>query len=681
VKKVIVCIGLFLVGGLALALSSGTQPASTLSVQPDFGCPPLYFFPNRGQTDHRALFYAKTGGYTLWLTEDGLTFDDGSVSRLIFKNANPNTEVSASDLADYRVSYFYGVDESAWSTDLPTSRAVVYRNLYDGIDLKVYGAERQVEYDWIVEPGAQADQIRWTYAGVSKMSLDPNGNLVVETPSGRLVHLRPVCYQVIDGRKVDVEAAFRKTASGEYGFAVGSYDARYDLTIDPVVLVFSTFLGGRGKDYNSSIAVDKTGAVYITGYTESPDFPLASKTGARNDIFVSKLSADGKSLIYSAFFPRANIKIVESAPPKIAIDGTGAVYIAGRVYTHKFPVKNAIQETFGGGRSDAVILELTPDGKSLVFSTYLGGSGADAAKGIALDAAGSIYVGGDTFSQDFPVKKAFQESIAGSFDVFISKLSPSGQSLVYSTFLGSSNYEILEGLAVDNTGSAYISGLTMGQDYPVKNPFQNKHGGGVIDTFISKLAPSGKDLVYSSYLGGSSDDQAADLAIDRTGAAYVLGVTKGGFPVKNAFRNTPAGEQDGFLTKFAPDGRSLVYSTYLGGAGLDAATSIAVDRSGAAYITGNTISSNWPLKNPYQGKFKGKVDAFLTILVPNGRSLIYSTYLGDNYEDYGTGIAVDLKGGIYISGWTGSHEFPVLKSYQMTYAGHFDIFIAKFSSR
>ena len=677
-KKGFMWFGLFLVVcGAALALSSGRRPASPLSIQPDFGSPPLYFIPNRGQTDQEALFYTKTGGYKLWLTLEGLTLDDGAVSRLIFSGANTNVEVAASDPADYRVSYFYGRDESEWTTGLPTSRAVVYQNLYDGIDLKVYGSEKQVEYDWIVKPGGRPDRIRWAYAGVLTTSLDREGNLVAETASGRLVHRRPACYQVIDGRKVDVQAAFRKTGNDEYGFAVGPYDAGRELVIDPLVLVFSTYLGGSRYDAPSSISVDKTGAVYVEGYTESADFPPTSQAKARMDTFVSKLSADGKSLIYSAFFPTAGYP--EGPHPSIIVSGTGAVYLEGTVYTHNFPVKNAFQKTYGGGLWDAFFLELAPNGKSLVFSSFLGGSGEDSAGGIALDEAGSIYVGGDTYSKNFPVKNAFQKSLAGLNDVFISKFSPDGRSLIYSTFLGSSSWDDIGSLAIDGTGSVYVCGTTAGSNFPLKNAFQNKSGG-KNDVFISKLAPSGKALVYSSYLGGPSSDWATGLSVDESGAAYLTGDTYGAFPVKNAFQPKHKGNTDGFVSKVAPNGRSLVYSTYLGGSGVDYPAGIAVDGSGAAYIDGETYSVDWPLKNPFKDKISGSLDAFLSILSPNGRSLLCSTYLGGLYKDYATCLLVDLKGGIYIAGSTNSPDFPLLKPYQKTFEGICDVFIMKLSN-
>jgi hypothetical protein len=298
---------------------------------------------------------------------------------------------------------------------------------------------------------------------------------------------------------------------------------------------------------------------------------------------------------------------------------------------------------------------------------------------VGLDPSGAIYVGGRTGSKNFPIKNAFQKSLAGPDDIFISKLAPSGKSLVYSTLLGSSKLEWFSGLAVDGKGSVYVTGTTYGTDFPVKNAFQTKYGGGG-DVFITKLASSGKALVYSSFLGGRAYDLAMGVAVDGSGAAYITGSTLGSFPVKNAFQKTHVGSADGFATKVASDGKSLIYSTYLGGPGADCPCGIAADGSGAACIVGYTQSSNWPVKYLYQGEFKGSSDAFLSVLAANGQSLLYSTYLGGRYEDYGSSLALDLKGGIYISGWTKCGHFPLLNPFQKTYAGNYDIFVTKFSS-
>jgi hypothetical protein len=645
---------------------------------------PLAFIPNRGQAVPEVLFYARQAGMTLWLTEQGIVFDRAvptpeggerrACSRMDFLNVRPGAKVTALDPTPYLASYFYGSDEAEWRTDIPTSKSVLYRNLYDGIDLKVYGNGRRVEHDWIVRPGADPGRVRFACEGDYPASLDAEGNLVLGTSRDGVKILKPVSYQFVAGRRIEIASSFRKLDAGIFGFKVGAYDRRSDLVIDPYILVYSTYLGGRGADAAFSVAADGAGAAYIAGFTESLDFPPVKVTKPRQDVFITKLAPDGKTLVYSAFFPSefAQIRL-----PKLAVDKTGAVYLAGVTPSRYFPVKKAFQKTYGGGWSDAFFLKLAPSGKNLVFSSYLGGSRDDLACGISVDAAGFIYIGGETISLDFPVQNAFQGSLKGSLDVFLAKFSPNGQDMVFSTYLGSSHYDEFGGLAVDAQGNVFIVGSAGGADLPIKNSFQKIYGGQT-DAFITKLASSGKSLIYSSYLGGPGYDGAGSVAIDDAGAAYVAGWTYGGIPVKNGFQKVRRGGQDGFVTKVAPDGRSLEYSTYLGGAGDDGAMDLAVDLKGVAYVAGFTASRDFPLKNPYQNSYKGSRDNFLTILSPSGKSPVFSTYLGGSYWENFGGVALDPQGDVLVVGMTNSPDFPVLKPYQKALAGDYDAFVLKF---
>ena len=678
--KIFLFIGISAVLGVSASVST---PSVQLAPGGAWAEAPLSFIPNRGQTSSEVLFYAQKPGATLWLTDQGMVFDrlipaggrswGHSVSRLIFLDARKDAQASALDTAGHRVSYFYGSDEAEWRTDIPTSRAVIYRNLYDGIDLKIYGNEREIEFDWVARPGADPSRIRFAIEGDRQASLDSAGNLVVGDSQRGLRILRPASYQVLGGRKVVVASSFRGM-DGCFGFEVGPYDRRSALIIDPLVLVYSTYLGGRGEEWGYSVAVDASGAAYVAGFTDSLDFPPVTVTKPRKDVFVSKLASDGKSLLYSAFFPSDTD---QARLPKLIVDGTGAVYLAGVAVSRQFPVKNAFQKTFKGGWSEAFFLKLAPSGKSLVFSSYLGGSGYDSGIAIAVDAAGSVYVGGQTDSRDFPVKNAFRSALAGRVDVFIAKFTPNGKNLVFATYLGSSGYDTLGGLVVDGQGAVFVTGGA-GGTFPLKNPFQKTRGGGYDDAFVSKLAASGDKLVYSSYLGGPQSDRAQGLALDGAGAVYITGYTSGEFPVKNAFQNVRKGSQEGFVTKVAPDGSGTAYSTYLGGSGWENTFDIAVDGKGAAYVFGETRSRDFPLKNPYQSAIKGSKDAFLTVFAPSGKSLVSSTFLGGSYREAWGGIALDSTGGIYVVGSTNSPDFPVLKPYQKALAGSYDAFVLKF---
>jgi hypothetical protein len=557
--------------------STSLEPGK-ISARPNFsfGKIPLYFIPNKGQVDERALFYAKTPSYTLWMAKDGLVFDsartrgktgkrmgggfkvprpDGprsdavyerDVSRVKFLNANTSPDVIALEPAKHCVNYFIGSDPNQWRTDIPTSHAVLYRELYPNIDLKVYGVEKEVEYDWMVKLGGEVDDIRFVYQNADGTRTDREGNLIVQTRFGELTHKKPSCYQIIDGEKVSLQANFRKFDQDTYGFAVESYDRQYPLIIDPVVLVYSTYLGGTGGDGGMNIAVDATGSAYVAGQTDSTDFPAL----------------------------------------------------------------NAYDSSWNSS-SDAFVSKFTPDGHGLVYSTYLGGSGWDSAYGVAVDSSGSAYVIGLTGSSNFPVFNAFDSSLDGE-DAFVAKLSPSGNALTYSTFLGGSGLESGWGIAVDSVGSAYVTGETSSPNFPTLNAYDPSFNG-ADDIFVAKFAPGGKTLVYSTYLGGTSLDEYSHIAVDGTGSAYVAGYTySADFPVLNAYNSIHSGVADAFVTKFTPDGQSLVYSTFLGGNGADYGRAAAVDSVHDLYVIGTTGSTDFPVSGAYDPSFNGTPDAYIT---------------------------------------------------------------------
>lgn len=652
------------------------KPVSAASV-------PLYFIANGGQMDARALYCARTPAYTLWLTRDGLVFDrvesgeNGArvraVSRLVFRGVNGEAAVAAADQADYRVSYFYGRDETDWRTDIPTSRAVVYRDIYKGVDLKVYGTASAVEYDWVIAPGARPGQIRFGYEGARSSALDPEGNLVVETPAGRVVHRKPIAFQVVEGRRVDVAAAFGRAEGGDYGFELGPYDSALELVIDPLVLAYSTYLGGHDADYGLRVAVDPTGAAYVAGSTYSIDFPPASQSMPRKDIFVTKIAPDGASLVYSAFFPAGSY----AEGLGLDVDARGFVYLAAFTSSNRFPLKNPFQSKYGGDY-DGFVLKLAKSGKSLVYSSYIGGSSDDFCHAVRADASGAAFIGGVTESSAFPTTAgAFQRSFKGASDAFVAKVAPEGGRLVYSTLLGSRGRDSCTGLAVDAAGAITAVGMTTGAGFPLKSAFQKAFGGGERDAFVSRVSPSGAGLLFSSYLGGKSFDQALGIAMDADGAIYVVGETMGGFPVKGGFQKTQRGSYDAFVSKIAPGGKALAYSSYLGGSRYDYGYDIVVDAEGAAYIAGGTRSRNFPVKAPFQAAIKGTGDGFLTIVDPSGDSLLFSTFIGGMYQDGVYGIALDANGDIYLTGDTGSPDFPLSKPYQAAFHGKDDAFLLK----
>jgi hypothetical protein len=687
-----------------LGAGPGRPPSEPLKLDPDFGALPLYFIPNRGQTDAEALFFARTPGTTLWITKSGLVFDsvkptsqDGAqprpgmrgaapdvkryVSSLLFVGANSNPEVRASEPSAHRVNYLAGVDPSSWRTDIPTSMAVVYENVYRNIDLKVYGREGRIEYDWLVRPGGEPREIRFRYMGVEGAEIEPDGDILIRTGAGEIRHAAPTSFQAIGGRRVPVEAAFRKIGENEYGFSMKGYDPGYELVIDPVVLIYSTYLGGTDSDSGSAIALGADNSAYIVGTTYSGNFPIKkpfqAAPGGSQDIFVSKIAPNGKSLVYSTYLGGKGREWGNG----IAVDGTGAAYVTGDTESSDFPMKNAFQEALAGP-SDLFVAKLSSAGNALVFSTYLGGSDFDSCNGISVDGAGAVYITGTTNSPDFPTKNAYRKTRPGGYNAFVAKLAPKGASLVYSTYLGGSANDWGGGIAVDSAGAAYVSGQTLSTDFPVKNAYQAKLRG-KSDIFVAKLSASGKSLLYSTYLGGSGGESNYGIAVDGGKAAYVAGYTSSSdYPLQHPLQSVLNGDYDACVTKLAASGKSLVYSTYLGGSSHDFAYAIAVDNSGQAVITGRTSSTNFPLRYAYQEVKRGKYDAFVAKIESGGDSLAWSTYLGGSADDYGRGVAVDADGLVYVTGITLSKNFSATPgAYQKIKAGSSDAFVTKLSLR
>jgi len=659
----------------------------TIVAEPDFGNIPLYFIPNLGQVNGLAQFYAKTSWYTLWMTKEGLMFDamlkkqqeanyERGVSGLTFLKANKNPEIIALEPTGHRVNYFIGNDPAQWRRDIPTSQAVLYKEIYPRIDLKVYGIEKQVEYDWLVRPGGEVENIRFEYKDVKEVKIDQEGNLAVKTRFGELIHHKPSSYQRIKGKKVEVASEFRKFGENIFGFLVRGYQRNYELIIDPKILVYSTYLGGTNEDHGYGIAVDSSGAVYAAGWTTSADFPLQNAFQnmliGETDAFVAKLTPAGNALVFSTYLGgKAKDKAFD-----IAVDSSGAAYVTGYTSSSNFPLQNPYQNSYKKN-SDVFVTKLTPGGDALAYSTFLGGGQEDVGNSIVVDTTGAASITGRTNSADFPLQNPYQNKNMGSHDVFVAKLKPAGNELSYSTYLGGTDKDVGEDITVDSDGAAYVTGYTYSPNFPLQNPFQ-KVLKGASDAFVVRFTQAGDGLVYCTYLGGSSLDYGKGIAVDDVRAAYVTGVTSSAdFPIKNPYQNELKGFRDAFATKFTPAGNKAVYSTYLGGDNEDFGWDIAVDHDRAAYVAGRTSSSNFPVKKAYQEELKGITDAFVTKFSPAGNGLVYSTYLGGSADEEGIDIALDSGGDAYVVGWSYSVNFPQKNPYQNSLKGSSDAFVTK----
>jgi hypothetical protein len=668
---------------------------------------PVSFEVNRGQADRRVAFIARGSGLAAYLTRDGAYLVPSPTCasaprssagrapmrppfhctaavgrptpliRLTAVGARPHPRIAGEDRLPGMVNYFRGSNPAHWHTGIATYAAVIYRDLYAGIDERWHSSQGAVEYDWVVHPGADPDRIQLRVSGGTP-AVDRRGQLLVRLPGGQIVQQRPRIYQLVHGRRHVLAGSVRLLAGRRIAFSVAGYDRHRPLIIDPT-LTYSVDLGGSDGSRGLGIAVDRAGNAYVTGATQSDNFPLKQplqdQTRGDEDVFVSKLNSDGTGLLYSTYIGGHQ----NDEGIAIAVDSTGAAYVTGETLSVDYPTIHALQShnrstcTAHGVPipcDDVLLTKLSPAGSAIEYSTYLGGNNGDEGYGIAVGGDGSAYLAGKTDSDDFPTAHAIQPRKGSNTclnpsgipspctDGFIAKFSPSGTSLIYSTYLGGRASDEADGIAVDRLGAAYVVGTTYSPDFPLTNPLQG-HRRGAVDGFVAQLDSAGSRLVYSTYLGGRAQDSALNVAVHAR-SAYVTGFTNSrDFPVVRPLRAQGRG-LEAFVTRIKPGGTGLQYSTYIGGKGDDEALGIAVDRSGDTSITGDTDSPDFPSVDAVQQPFGGSSDAFMATLNPAGDALLQSTYLGGRNLDYGDGIALDPAGDAYITGFTFSLNFPAV---------------------
>jgi hypothetical protein len=701
-----------------------TTPPIPSRARVEYAALPIRFEPNVGQAPVSMEYLARAGNFSLGLSKDGallrlvqgrrndvdagrrasaaasLSATDGSVQlRLSWVRALPRPTLQPERKQGSVSNYFIGNDPSRWRRNLANYGAVRYEEIYRGVDWVVYGNPQQLEYDLVVAPHADPQQITLKIEGAEQLSLDGNGDLLIKSKSQTLRQRKPVSYQTgSNGDRVMVGVHYvLDEKHDEVTLALADYDRNHQLVIDPV-LAYSTYAGGSADDYAEAIAVDGSSNAYIAGYTASSNFPTASAEQSKNaggsatdsvcacDAFISKLSADGGTLVYSTYLGGTQDDYAQA----IAVDNDGNAYVAGYTGSTDFPTADAEQSSNAGG-ADAFVVKLSADGSKLVYSTYLGGTQADIAQGIAVDSKGSAYVTGYTTSTNFPTapttstlpllpptSNAEQTANAGGYDAFVAKFSADGGTLTYSTYLGGSGDDYGYAIAVDSAGSCYVTGDTTSTDFPTVKPEQRANQDNY-DSFVAKFDAAGTALTYSTYLGGRENDHARAIAVDSGGSAYVGGSTVStDFPTSSPEQGVNAGDYDGFLSKLSADGSKLVYSTYLGGSGDDYVSAIALDSAGNVYATGYTASGDFPTVSPLQQAYAGGLyDAFVTELTADGAALAYSSYVGGSKDDYGTAVAVDRSGNIYLAGYTTSTDFPTVRPEQSTNAGGNDAFVMK----
>lgn len=601
------------------------EPSQSRSPSIDFTSLPLAFELNTGQADPRIKFLSRQNGADLYLLPQEAVLRLPGLSaplRMKFGGSNANPRIKGAQPLPGRRNYLIGNDPANWRTDVPTFREVVYEEIYPRTNLVYYGNNQQLEYDFQLAPGADPNMIRLSFEKYARLRLSKDGSLVVSLKNRAITQRKPAIYQQVNGQRQAIEGRYVLLSKHEIGFAFGEYDRSRTLIIDPT-LVFSTYLGGAGDDTGSSIARDSTGNIYIAGSTTSVNFP-----------------------------------------------NVGAAFSSNK------------------GLTDIFVTKIDPTGASIIYSTYIGGSGIDRADGITIDPDGNAYVVGrvgDT-STDFPTTAGALSTNyrGGDFDGIVFKINANGNALVYSTFLGGDDNDSTEGIALDSSRNAYLTGGTRSTGFPVTSSAFQSFRAGDTDAFLAKLNAAGSAVIYSTLLGGGSTDRGSGVVVDAAGNAYVAGYSGSpDFPTQNAFQGFSGGSFDAFVAKIDPTANgaaSLVFSTYLGGFGDDKAYGIALDSAGNnLYIAGQTSSNNFPLLNPVQPSFGGLFDAFAARLSTTGTK-IYATYLGGSSDDRATGVAVNSAGEAYVTGFTSSTNFPTVSPLQIANAGGFDAFIAKLNS-
>ncbi|MDQ2949576.1 MAG: SBBP repeat-containing protein [Acidobacteriota bacterium] len=682
---------------LALALAASLDAATPRAPAGSLANVPMVFEAATGLAG-KPQFRAKGRGFSLQLTGTTARFSSLNTSMaMILAGTGRRTSLDGLDQLPGVVNYFIGPDPKAWRRGLPTFAKVRLQGVYRGIDVIYHGHQRTLEYDFMLAPGADPSVIRMRFKGQGNPHVDQYGNLAFYGGANGFRHERPRAFQVIDGQTRSVSARFRVRANGEAGFLLNSYDRRYPLVIDPDIVYFAKF-GGSGDEIANAVATDIEGNVYIAGQTDSTDFPVASpvqgsRAGSSTNAFVLKLNATGTALIWSTYFG-GNGTTVAACISLAAQQDFFGVYVGGSTTAPDLPVTaNAFQPKFRSTSSsdaDGFMLRLNSSG-ALVYASYLGGAGRDEINAISAQPAGSFFVAGNTRSSDFPTTPgAFQRALnpgADHQDGFIAELDTVNNKLVFSTFLGGSSDDFIQGMAVDINHGIYVTGKGS-PDFPTTpGAFQTKAGflGGA---FVTELNLSGTSLVYSTFLTGSFGDFASSIAIDVFGNAYVAGVASSpDFPTVAALQPALNGPSDAFVAKLDPTGSKLLMSTYLGGSFLDFATGITWSPFGL-FITGFTHSLDFPTKRPRQFGF-GDNDAFLVKMKNDGSAIEYSTYYSGSGNVYSNGVAVSVTAKIpptsgdvaYIVGSTNGADLLVSPG---TYGADkliraTDLFVAAFS--
>ncbi|MFW9956278.1 MAG: SBBP repeat-containing protein [Candidatus Thorarchaeota archaeon] len=620
----------------------------------------VMFFTETPSSDNGLYYVCRSGtdAIAYFGVSSVFYFSKGIMVSLEFPGSQAVIPVGESPTGSV-TNYLLGSDQESWKTNIADSSILRYSEIYPGIDLVYKIQDGNLKYEFVVKPYADASLIRMSYPDADRINIGGD-SLTVSISEFSVSDTELVTFQ--GEERSEVYSSFRYVDDTTIGFNIGAYQISQVLFIDPL-LVYSTFLGGSAEDAGTDIAVEN-GFIYVTGYTDSSGFPVnnaynSTYSGAGYDIFVTKFSLDGQSLIYSTFLGGA----LEERAHAIAVE-QGYVYITGYTYTTNFPLVNAYDSSFGGS-IEAFLTKLSTDGQSIIYSTLLGGSTTDIGNSIDVE-DGYAAVTGYTNSPDFPTDNAYNSTFGSTDDVFVTLFAPNGSAVIFSTYLGGISSDYGNGIAIE-AGFVYVTGRTGSTNFPITNAMYSVYGGGAYDGFMTKFSPDGQTLEFSTFIGGTGSDTSEEIVVDN-GYVYITGYTSSAdFPTANAYQQNLAGASDAFLSKITNDGQSFIYSTYYGGGLGEACVGLAVE-NGYAYITGYTYSTNFPVRNAYDSSLGGTVDIFVSKFAPDGEGPVYSTYLGGVNDDIGTGIAVE-NSFAYVTGYTKSSDFPTVNPYDFRIGG------------
>lgn len=645
------------------------------------GKPAVIFEPNSGQYRHTVHFFSRFAETFLLLEDTGVRVVGAGSLFLEWLGGNRSAAVSGFDETGGVSNYYRTAHKPDWRTGIRHYRRVRYASVYPGVDLIFYARGNQFEFDFILLPGADPSRIRMRVRGAANLWLTAAGDLVIKTRGNQLRLGKPVLYQPGPSGEKPVEGSYVLLSKTTFRFHVGEYEPREPLVIDPTLV--STYIGGRDVDIPSAAATDGNGNIYLTGYTSSTDFPRsatpykATLVSGDADAFVMKLNPSATAVLYSTFLGGTFADYGRA----IAVDSAGAAYITGSTIG-RFPTTAGAFRELPANAPAIFSAKLDGAGGALVYATYLDGAGAGQA--IAVDSGGNAYIAGSTYTPTFTTTVgAYQRNYGGGTDGFLVKLNPAGTAQVYSTFLGGLSEDQITGIKVDGSGNAYVTGFTTSNNFPATPSAYRTAYSGSTDAFVSKIKDDGSALLYSTYLGGSNIDRCYAIDVDGSGNAYIAGQTlSSSFPTTaGAFRTAHGGGSDAFVTKLNAAGSSLVYSTFLGGAGActvsdpfrqyscDSAYAINVDAGGQAYVAG-LAGAGFQLAAASQSSPGGNGDAFVTQINAAGTSLVYSSFLGGGGGDVALAVVNSTASGPVVAGFTNSTDFPVTTgALQTTHGG------------